>query len=84
MAGWVAARARRPYLAATSDPAPQIDAYAPAEVAARARAIGVHDQAAVLGTITNIVVVTGGNIVGGTLLVAGVYWTIYLRPPAAR
>ena len=37
------------------------------------------DQAAFAGTIFNIVVVTAGNIVGGTLLVAGVYWTIYLR-----
>jgi formate/nitrite transporter len=27
----------------------------------------------------NLLVVTGGNIVGGTLLVAGVYWLAYLR-----
>jgi formate/nitrite transporter len=27
----------------------------------------------------NLVVVTAGNIVGGSLLVAGVYWAIYLR-----
>lgn len=27
----------------------------------------------------NIVVVTAGNVVGGTLLVAGVYWVAYLR-----
>ena len=31
------------------------------------------------GALTNLVVVTAGNIVGGTLLVAGVYWTAYLR-----
>jgi formate/nitrite transporter len=37
------------------------------------------DQAAVAGSIRNILVVTLGNIAGGTLLVAGVYWTIYLR-----
>ena len=31
------------------------------------------------GALTNLAVVTVGNIVGGTLLVAGVYWTAYLR-----
>jgi formate/nitrite transporter FocA (FNT family) len=30
----------------------------------------------------NLVFVTAGNIVGGTLLVAGVYWLAYLRKPA--
>jgi formate/nitrite transporter len=29
---------------------------------------------------TNLTVVTAGNIVGGTLLVASVYWLAYLRP----
>ena len=32
------------------------------------------------GLSTNLVPVTLGNIVGGTLLVAGVYWFAYLRP----
>lgn len=32
------------------------------------------------GAAINLVSVTLGNIVGGTLLVAGVYWLIYLRP----
>ncbi len=32
------------------------------------------------GAASNLVAVTLGNIVGGTLLVAGVYWLIYLRP----
>jgi formate/nitrite transporter len=31
------------------------------------------------GLVGNLVPVTLGNIVGGTLLVAGVYWSIYLR-----
>lgn len=31
------------------------------------------------GIVHNLVVVTAGNIVGGTLLVAGVYWLAYLR-----
>lgn len=31
------------------------------------------------GSVQNIVAVTAGNIIGGTLLVAGVYWTAYLR-----
>lgn len=29
---------------------------------------------------TNLAIVTVGNVIGGTLLVAGVYWTAYLRP----
>jgi formate/nitrite transporter FocA (FNT family) len=37
---------------------------------------GALARAAVL---INLVVVSAGNIVGGTLLVAGVYWLAYLR-----
>ncbi|HEY6108746.1 MAG TPA: formate/nitrite transporter family protein, partial [Gemmatimonadales bacterium] len=33
----------------------------------------------IAGAARNLVAVTGGNIVGGTLLVAGVYWVAYLR-----
>jgi formate/nitrite transporter len=33
-----------------------------------------------LGALRNLVAVTIGNILGGTLLVAGVYWLAYLRP----
>ena len=33
------------------------------------------------GVVRNLLVVTAGNIVGGTLLVAGVYWLAYLRAP---
>ncbi len=32
------------------------------------------------GAVTNLVVSTAGNVVGGTLLVALVYWAAYLRP----
>ena len=32
------------------------------------------------GAARNLAVVTAGNVVGGTLLVAGVYWVAYLRP----
>jgi formate/nitrite transporter FocA (FNT family) len=32
------------------------------------------------GLTANLVPVTLGNVVGGTLLVAGVYWFAYLRP----
>jgi formate/nitrite transporter FocA (FNT family) len=35
----------------------------------------------VVAALENILVVTLGNIVGGTLLVAAVYWTVYLRKP---
>jgi formate/nitrite transporter len=34
------------------------------------------------GALTNLIAVTAGNIVGGTLLVAGVYWLAYLRKGA--
>lgn len=37
------------------------------------------EAAAVGGAVSNILAVTAGNIVGGTLLVAGVYWVAYLR-----
>src|SRR5512143_2645498 len=33
----------------------------------------------VAGVARNLVAVTAGNIAGGTLLVAGVYWVAYLR-----
>ena len=33
----------------------------------------------IAGAARNLVAVTGGNIVGGTLLVGGVYWVAYLR-----
>lgn len=36
------------------------------------------------GFVDNLVPVTLGNIVGGTLLVAGIYWLIYLRRPTTR
>lgn len=35
------------------------------------------------GFISNVVPVTLGNIVGGALLVAAMYWLVYLRPPRA-
>ncbi len=34
------------------------------------------------GAVVNIVAATLGNIIGGSLLVAGVYWLAYLRPGA--
>ncbi|MGE5760913.1 MAG: hypothetical protein ACM37V_11220, partial [Gemmatimonadota bacterium] len=33
----------------------------------------------IAGVARNLIAVTAGNIVGGTLLVAGVYWVAYLR-----
>lgn len=36
------------------------------------------------GSWRNLLVVTGGNIVGGTVLVAGVYWLAYLRGSSGR
>jgi formate/nitrite transporter len=45
------------------------------------------DQAGVVsaaGAVRNLVATTIGNIVGGTLLVAGVYWVAYLRRGGGR
>lgn len=41
-------------------------------------ALGAEDMLG--GAAQNLVLVTIGNIIGGTLLVAGVYWVAYLRP----
>jgi len=38
-----------------------------------------------MGAVSNLVLVTLGNIIGGTVLVALVYWFVYLRTePAGR
>jgi formate/nitrite transporter len=42
-------------------------------------AVDTHDAVSLVGVATNIVAATAGNVVGGTLLVAGVYWVAYLR-----
>jgi formate transporter len=42
-------------------------------------ALDTQDAVSVAGVARNLVAVTAGNIVGGTLLVAGVYWVAYLR-----
>ena len=41
---------------------------------------GFEDAQLLAGSVRNLLVVTGGNILGGTVLVAGVYWLAYLRP----
>ena len=38
-----------------------------------------QDVDLMLGTVRNLIAVTAGSLVGGTLLVAGVYWLAYLR-----
>jgi formate/nitrite transporter FocA (FNT family) len=38
------------------------------------------DLLTVSGLIWNLVPVTIGNIIGGSVLVGGVYWFVYLRP----
>jgi formate transporter len=45
-------------------------------------ALGAEDLVA--GSMRNLALVTAGNVVGGTLLVAGVYWLAYLRPGLAK
>ncbi len=42
-------------------------------------ALGGMDSLALSGIASNLLAVTLGNILGGTLLVAGVYWLAYLR-----
>src|SRR5262245_30976070 len=41
---------------------------------------GFGDPQLLAGTLRNLLAVTAGNILGGTVLVAGVYWLAYLRP----
>ncbi len=43
-------------------------------------ALGSASELSPTRAAVNLAAVTLGNIVGGTLLVAGVYWVIYLRP----
>ena len=40
---------------------------------------GFQSGSLISGAAVNLVAVTVGNIVGGTLLVAGIYWVAYLR-----
>lgn len=44
-----------------------------------ALAAGSSAPLSVAGAISNLALVTIGNVIGGTLLVALVYWTVYLR-----
>ena len=43
---------------------------------------GFGDAQLLWGSVRNLLAVTVGNILGGTVLVAGVYWLAYLRPGA--
>jgi formate/nitrite transporter len=43
---------------------------------------GFGDGQLLIGSVRNLLVVTGGNMLGGTILVAGVYWLAYLRSSA--
>jgi len=47
-------------------------------------ALDRHGAVSVVGAVWNLIAVTAGNIVGGTLLVAGVYWVAYLRGERKR
>lgn len=47
-------------------------------------AVDAHGAVSIVGVARNIVAVTAGNVVGGTLLVAGVYWVAYLRGERMR
>lgn len=47
-------------------------------------ALDVHSTVSHAGVVQNLLVVTAGNLIGGTLLVAGVYWIAYLRSERQR
>jgi formate/nitrite transporter len=47
-------------------------------------AVGAEGAVSIGGIGRNIVAVTAGNVAGGTLLVAGVYWVAYLRGERKR
>jgi formate/nitrite transporter len=40
---------------------------------------GLRDAALLRGAFVNLALVTAGNVIGGSVLVAGVYWAAYLR-----
>ena len=44
-----------------------------------ALAVGSAAPLAVSGAVSNLMLVTLGNVLGGTVLVALVYWSVYLR-----
>jgi formate/nitrite transporter len=48
------------------------------------RAVDAHGTVSIVGIGRNIIAVTAGNVAGGTLLVAGVYWIAYLRGERMR
>jgi formate/nitrite transporter len=48
-----------------------------------ALASGGPDPLSIVGAVNNLLLVTIGNIIGGTLLVAWVYWFVYLRTDPA-
>lgn len=50
----------------------------------RGVALDQHGAVSVVGVARNLAAVSAGNIVGGTLLVAGVYWVAYLRGERKR
>ncbi|MBI2352350.1 MAG: formate/nitrite transporter family protein, partial [Deltaproteobacteria bacterium] len=47
-------------------------------------ALDKQGAVSVVGVARNLAAVSVGNIVGGTLLVAGVYWVAYLRGERKR
>jgi len=47
-------------------------------------ALDKQGAVSIVGVVWNLVAVSAGNIVGGTLLVAGVYWVAYLRGERKR
>jgi formate/nitrite transporter FocA (FNT family) len=47
-----------------------------------ALAAGSSAPLSVAGAVSNLLLVTIGNILGGTVLVALVYWFVYLRSEA--
>jgi len=49
-----------------------------------ALATGTAAPLAISDALNNLIVVTTGNILGGSVLVAFVYWSVYLRTPAER
>jgi formate/nitrite transporter len=46
--------------------------------------LGGQGDVSIDGAVQNLLAATAGNLVGGTLLVAGVYWVAYLRGESMR
>jgi formate/nitrite transporter len=61
-----------------------IEHFDPAFIGARSLEVQAHGLTWARFLIGNLIPVTLGNVIGGSVLVGGIYWFVYLRPRADR